>query len=273
MPVGDGAHHTAHGEAVEVIVDEDQAAQHDGGQLSAHPALDVLLGPAAESGGAARLVHQAHHGAQDDQEDQDAHVVAVRQDGDDAVAEHVDEGALKGKVGVEQAAHQDADEQGGVDLLGDQGQGDGDDRGQQGEGGVVKAAGGLDIAGPAAGGTHIAPAAGLALWVQAVAHHTGGAGAAVGTLDHLAARLVGGVGGEDGGGQGQQQHDHQHRPCDPGASRSHRNRSFLSFDPHTSQLKRRSDKRKGHGARFRSGHGEGGGGLAAKTGQTAGPPG
>ena len=43
MPVGDGAHHTAHGEAVEVIVDEDQAAQHDGGQLSATRLLMFFL--------------------------------------------------------------------------------------------------------------------------------------------------------------------------------------------------------------------------------------
>ena len=34
--------------------------------------------------------------------------------------------------------------------------------------------------------------------------------------------------------------------------------SYTHLDPHTSQLKRRSDKRKGHGARSRSGHGEGG---------------
>ena len=119
--VGDGAHDRAHGEAVEVVVNEDQNAQHDGGQLRPHPAFDVLGGPAAEGGGAAGLVHQADHSAQDDQEDQDAHIVAVRQHRDDPVLEHMEHGSLELEAGIEQAAGQDADEQGGVDLLGDQG--------------------------------------------------------------------------------------------------------------------------------------------------------
>ena len=52
----------------------------------------------------------------------------------------VKDGTLKGEVGVEQAAHQDTNKQGGVDLLGDQGQGDGDDGGQQGESGGIEVA-------------------------------------------------------------------------------------------------------------------------------------
>ena len=55
--VGDGTHHGTHGEAVEVVIDEDEHTQQNGSQLRAHTALDVLGGPAAEGGGAARLVH------------------------------------------------------------------------------------------------------------------------------------------------------------------------------------------------------------------------
>ena len=210
--VGDGPHDAAHGEAVEVVVDKDEAAQHNGGQLGPRPGLDVLLGPPAEGGGGAGLVHEAHHGAQDDQEDEDAHVVGVGQGGDDASAEHVVKRPLKGQVGVQQAAHQDADEQGGVHLLGDQGQGDGDDRGQQGQGGVVEVAGGLHIADAAAGlaGDRLA---------RVVEDDT--QSAAVGALDHFGAGGLGGVFGEGGGGQSQQQHHSQDKACRPGSSRSH----------------------------------------------------
>ena len=51
------------------------------------------------------------------------------------------QGTLKGEVGVEQSAHHDTDEQGGVYLLGNQGQRDGDDGGQQGQNGVKGVAG------------------------------------------------------------------------------------------------------------------------------------
>ena len=224
MLVGDGPHDAAHGETVEIVVDEDEAAQQDRGQLRPHPGLDVLLGPAAKGGGAAGLVHHADHGTQNDQEDQDAHVIAVGQGGHDAVLKDVEQRPLELEVGIEQAAHQNADEQGGIDLLGQQGQGDGDHRGQQGEGGVVKVAGGLDIALSPAGGADKCAAAHLAVFVQTVAAHADAHGAAVGTLDHGGARLLGGVGGRPGGGgHGQHHHHDQDDAHGPGSSCVHFN--------------------------------------------------
>ena len=140
MLVGNGPHHGTHGEAVEVVVNKDQHAQHDGGHLGPHPAFDVLRRPAAEGGGAPRLVHQAHHGPQDDQEHQNAHVVGVGQHGDDAVLKHVEDRPLKVEAGVQQSAHQNSDKQGGVHLFCDQSQSNGHHRGQQGPGGGVKGA-------------------------------------------------------------------------------------------------------------------------------------
>ena len=139
MPVGDGAHHAAHRQAVEIVVDKDQHAQGHGGQLRAGPGLDVLGSPLAEGRRAACLVHQGHHGAQDDQEHQNAHVVAVRQNSDDAAGEHVVHGAFKGEPGVQHRAHHNADEQRGIHLFGDEGQADGHHRRQQGPEGRVQA--------------------------------------------------------------------------------------------------------------------------------------
>ncbi len=83
--LGDGTHDGAHGQAVEVVVDEDQHAQQHGHQLRAAAGLDGLLRPAAEGLGAAGLVHQVHHDAQDDQEHDDGDVAGVRNGGDDTV--------------------------------------------------------------------------------------------------------------------------------------------------------------------------------------------
>ena len=102
-----------------------------GGQLGADPGFDVGRGPLAEGGGPAGCVHQGHHDTQDDQENQDAYVPAVRQDRDHAVLEDVGDRPLKGEPGVEEAAHNDPDKEGTVDFLGDQRQQDGDHRRNQ----------------------------------------------------------------------------------------------------------------------------------------------
>ena len=169
-------------------------------KLDTGPGLDVRLCPAAEGGGTAGLVHQAHHNAQDDQEDQNANVVAVGEGGHNSVVEGVENRALKGEVGVEKAAHQDSDKQGGVDLLGNQSQCNGDDRGQQGHRGIEEIAGRGDVALACAG----LAGDGLALVGQ---DHT--QRAAVGTLDHLGAADLGGVAsGGKGGGDHSQEHHH-----------------------------------------------------------------
>ena len=143
MAIRNGQHNGAHGQAVEVVVHEDEHAQQHSGELAAHPCLDVVLGPVTEGSGAAGLVHQGHHDAQDNQEHQDARVPGVGNLIDHAavfIEEHGHDGQLGVEVGVQQAAHQDAYEQRAVDLLGDQGQDDGDDRGQQRQGAGVEIA-------------------------------------------------------------------------------------------------------------------------------------
>ena len=213
--ISDRAHHGAHSQAVEVVVNEDQAAQEDGSKLCAHTGLDVALSPAAKGSGAAGLVHQTHHGAQDHQEGQNAHVVAVREDSDDAVGENVVDGTLKAEVGIQQSACQNTHKEGAVDLLGQKGQGNGDDGGQQGPGGIEEVAGGGHIAGAFAGGADIGAAAVLAGLIQAVAAHTGGGSAAVRALNHLGAGFFGGVVAKSGGGHGGEQKQHSHQRQQP----------------------------------------------------------
>ena len=93
----------------------------------------VLLGPAAEGLGAAALVHQVYHDAEYDEEDQDTDVAAVGEHGDQTVliADQRLNRLPGGKLGVEQCADQAAEEQGGVNLLADERQHDGDDRRQE----------------------------------------------------------------------------------------------------------------------------------------------
>ena len=143
MAVGDGPHDGAHGEAVEIVVDEDQDAQQEGGEGSAHLGLDVLGGPAAEGGGAAGGVYQRHNDAQKDKEQEDTGVVF--DGGHQTVVDNHVQRADGGKALREQSAYRDADEQRAVRLLGDKGQSDGDDGGHQCPERTVHAVGGCAV--------------------------------------------------------------------------------------------------------------------------------
>ena len=147
MGLGDGTHDGAHGQAVKVVIHEDQHTQQHGQQLRAAAGMNGLLGPAAEGLGAAALVHQVHHDAQGDQEDDDAHVAAVCQHGDDTVvsANQGHDGVPGSELGVQQRANQAAQEQRGIHFLADQGQHDGHDGGQQGPEGAGKRSLGVDL--------------------------------------------------------------------------------------------------------------------------------
>ena len=139
MALRHGTHHGAHGQAVEIVVDEDQHAQQHGQQLRTGAGLHGLLGPAAEGSGTAGLVHQVHHDTQDDQEDQDGDVDGVDHadalTGADEIHDH-----LPGlEVGQQQGGCHAAQEQGRIHFLADEGQCDCDNRGEQGPAGTYKA--------------------------------------------------------------------------------------------------------------------------------------
>ena len=94
--------------------------------------------PASKCGRTAGLVHEDYQDAQYDEEDQDAHVVAVGQGGHDPVVEDMGQCPLKTEIRVQQAAHQDAYEQGRIHFLRDQRQSDGDDSREQRPKGLIK---------------------------------------------------------------------------------------------------------------------------------------
>ena len=103
---------------------------------------------AAQGGAAARPVHQADQGAQNDKKNQDAQVVAVRKGANHAVLQKdVFKRGDELHPREEAAAEQDADKQGGVDLLGNQGEHDGHDGGKERPGRLEKGVGpGLRVA-------------------------------------------------------------------------------------------------------------------------------
>ena len=148
-----GGHHRAHGQAVEIVVDEDEHAQCEGGQLRAHTGFDMGLGPAAECGGGARLINQCHDDAQHHQEQEDAGGAA--DGGDEAgVGDVVDRRGHRAAAG-EDSTHGDTEEQRGIHLFGNQSQTDGDNgRNQRPEGAVDLYAGCGDADGQCQYGDH-----------------------------------------------------------------------------------------------------------------------
>ena len=118
MPVRNWAHDRADGQAVEVIVDKNEHAQHERCEHRAHAGLDVLLRPAPERGRAAGGINQRDDYSQQHEEKKDARVVGDR--GDEPVIERDIERPHGGKVGAEHRADDNADEQRGVCLLDDE---------------------------------------------------------------------------------------------------------------------------------------------------------
>ena len=138
--VGQGTHNSTDGQAVEIVVDKDQATQSNNRQLSGDTGLDVLNAPLTESGRTAGGVDQLNHNAQQHVEDQNTNVVGVRQVSDDTVVKDMGNGAHKVEVGKHSGANGNTQEQRGINFLGDQGQTDSDDGGQSSPQGVVSEA-------------------------------------------------------------------------------------------------------------------------------------
>lgn len=116
--VGDGTHHSADGETVEIIVDKNDHAKADRRQLRRDAVFDPRLRPAAKRCRAARAVHQRDDDAEDHEKDQDADVVGVGKHGHDAFAVDVVDRSLQGKAGIQQPAADNAGEERAIDLLG-----------------------------------------------------------------------------------------------------------------------------------------------------------
>ena len=136
VAVRDRAHDGTDGQAVKVIVNENQNAEHERRQLRACVRLDVRLGPAAKGSRAARCVDQRDNNAQQHEEQENARVGGDR--GDQTVIQDGVERRDGRKAAGEQAADQNADEQRAVGFLCDKCQHDRDDRRQQRPGRVCK---------------------------------------------------------------------------------------------------------------------------------------
>ena len=126
--VGDRTHDRANGQTVEIVVDKDEDAEKGRCEGGAAARLDSLDRPFAVGARRARFCDERHQNAEQHQKDADVDVVAE-------LAAHDLEGRFdrveRVEAGVQQSACQNADEQRGVDLLGDERQRNGDNRRQQ----------------------------------------------------------------------------------------------------------------------------------------------
>lgn len=128
MAIGNGTHDTADSQTVKVVIHEDEHAQQEGSEHGAAAGLDVGLGPSAEGRGAAGLIEQGNEDAEQHEEHEDTGIIT--DGGHYAVIEQRVE-RLHMETGIEQGAGHSADEQGAVHFLGDEGQTDSDDGGNE----------------------------------------------------------------------------------------------------------------------------------------------
>ena len=129
VAVGDGAHNGAHGQAVKIVVDENEDAEDERCKLRARVGLDVRLCPAAKGSRAARGVHKRDNDAEQDKEEENTCVVGNCSN--EAVVDNRVKRGDGGKVRCKQRADNDANKQRAVGFLADKGKDDGDDGRQQ----------------------------------------------------------------------------------------------------------------------------------------------
>ena len=127
--VGDGTHDDAHQQAA-LIEDE-----YEGGdpcqQLALFAVVSHLLGPATEGLRATAGAEHIHEATNERHDDQHARVPAVGNRGNQVPSEAADQAVDGVKVMDDGGTYPDADEHGDDGLLGNEGQDDGDQRGDQ----------------------------------------------------------------------------------------------------------------------------------------------
>ena len=85
MTVRDRSHDGADGQAVKIVVDENENAEDERCKLRARVGLDVRLCPAAKGSRAARRIDQSDNDAEQDEEEENTRVVGNC--GDEAVVD------------------------------------------------------------------------------------------------------------------------------------------------------------------------------------------
>ena len=88
----------------------------------------MLFCPVSESCRSACFVHKANHNSQDNEEDENTDIPAVRKLGYHSILQNMLEEYSERSSGVDGSTDKDTDEQGGINLLGYKSQGDGDNR-------------------------------------------------------------------------------------------------------------------------------------------------
>ena len=121
VAVGNGTHDGADGQAVEIVVNEDEHTEEEGCDYRTGAGVNMLRSPAAERGGAAYGVDERDHDAQQNEEHEDTCVAAVRKGGNKAVIDHSVERADKIEAADKKRADNNADKQRRISLLGDKG--------------------------------------------------------------------------------------------------------------------------------------------------------
>ena len=133
-----GTHDAADGEAVKIVVHKNQHAEKERSEHRAGAGVHILFRPASERRRAARAVHERNKDAEQDEKQENTDVPGVRHTGDEAVVDNDVERPDRRESGDKRRAHDDAEKERGIDLLGDQRQSNGDDRRQQRPDGTVK---------------------------------------------------------------------------------------------------------------------------------------
>ena len=120
MSVSYRTHNASYCQTVKIIVNEDQDSKDDRCKLCTYTCVDLFAGPSSECGRAAGLVHHTYHRSQDNQEDQDSYVIAVRKNLDDSSLKNLCYGSFEFESGIKQCSYYNSHKQRTVYFFCDQ---------------------------------------------------------------------------------------------------------------------------------------------------------
>ena len=133
VAVRDRAHDSAHGKAVEIVVNENERAKGAGGEEGAGFPLDAPGCPRAIGAGATGQRDDVDQRPQQGTEDDDIEIDLFDHDGKRRFNGADDNEVLSHTDGIDERSAQNADHEGGKNFLCPEGQRDGDDGRQQGK--------------------------------------------------------------------------------------------------------------------------------------------
>ena len=121
MLIRNRLHNASYSKTIKIIINKNQNSKCNSHNLCTGSCFNFLLCIMSECSGSSRLVHQCDNCTENNKENQNTDIIAVRQNAYKAIIKNMSNRSFKRKSGIQQTSDQNTHEQGTVHLFGDEG--------------------------------------------------------------------------------------------------------------------------------------------------------